>query len=224
MEVFPSFFVYCKSLGHSKADCRILHPHLNVALMHITKPATTVYMANNNHVSHGCSPMPHTTKDNLRNNSLIIVDDLDDLSDVNEQLLCDNVGFEPFVNVDLGRQGVVDRTPLNQAPSRIHNSVLPSIELLLTVIKPVVRDCAFNCVDGFEHSKKNVNDFDLSLLDSNELDVLSKSMEVNDFMPLIDDPISLISNDVLCAHLALKLKDTCVDQSDWLIDFDSSAN
>ncbi|KAH0460305.1 hypothetical protein IEQ34_010968 [Dendrobium chrysotoxum] len=65
MEEFPPFCAHYKSLGHSKVDFRILHPHLDDVPVIILDPMTDVNMVTNNLVPNGCSDV--VVQDTVKN-------------------------------------------------------------------------------------------------------------------------------------------------------------
>ncbi|KAH0462338.1 hypothetical protein IEQ34_009913 [Dendrobium chrysotoxum] len=83
MAKFPSFYGVCKSLGHSKADCYVLHRHLNDVPVNIPSSLTNADIATTKLILKGCSTaIPYNTAiDNFKNHSLINVSDVVDSSD-----------------------------------------------------------------------------------------------------------------------------------------------
>ncbi|KAH0464111.1 hypothetical protein IEQ34_006897 [Dendrobium chrysotoxum] len=203
MEDFPSYCSHCKSLGQSKSECHILHPHLVKAHTNVgDDPIDTELVNNGNKIGHLVVPSTNVLLDPPEQ----VVSGIDVSLSVALSLApsCGNnevivVASSPIItpdsNVDVNDGETAlsdDSTPLpgDRAYVSPAGGILPS-----------------NC-------SKSANSLVTPPRSSASLPKGVDPLAENSGLPLVEVPISFLSNDALIAHLTGNMRDSEVVHGD----------
>ncbi|PKU70399.1 hypothetical protein MA16_Dca007151 [Dendrobium catenatum] len=105
MEEFPPYCVHCKSLGHSKVECRSLNPHLSTS--HTTNPHPIIKnvkssLSNEGIINGGDVVLPLFGSDGVHSSKLVVLvsEDLDAIGHIEENLCVVNASSDDLEAVD----------------------------------------------------------------------------------------------------------------------------
>ncbi|KAL0908782.1 hypothetical protein M5K25_023291 [Dendrobium thyrsiflorum] len=196
MEAFPSYCFHCKSLGHSKFECHILHPHLAKAPIVVNKVNEIISelpIADANVHWHVSVLEPLVVPDvGIADGSVVIPVVVED-------------ALNPPANVLVGVPGLADCS-LVVSPTVVVNGFVSGDKPL----EVFVGECDVNKVLSVESSKLGIP------FETSPLTVLDSTLNAPEPVQFVDVSVSLISNDALKTHVASKLLDSPIDHTDWL--------
>ncbi|KAL0913407.1 hypothetical protein M5K25_016868 [Dendrobium thyrsiflorum] len=198
MENFPPFCDHCKSLGHYKPNCGILHPHVVRAPPIVSKPIVQIV---------GIGSVAQRVFVDVNAQEVIEIHN----SMANDPLMTPIFVANPVIDIvengNAFQEGIVTHNPLATNP------------LLTPDIDPFWFLCGLPA-DGFVGLDRDEPTTAVVVSDTNPtMDVRhcevnrSNDVDVNDEVSIIDVPISLVDND-----------DIGADQGDWLAECDLLAN